>query len=116
MKESERLIRIMYWIISIGTFLAVFILLLWLTPPAEASECDHNCKTATSTAVVKEDHDHRKQYAWGAIHTCRLHAVYVGFKEDRWLTWCGERAKPAPLLDAATNDVTPDPQPRIIFK
>ena len=111
---NQKLKTILFYTYITAVVLAVGIILFHLST-AEASGCKHDCETTTNTAV-KEDHDHWKQYAKGAIHTCRLHAVYVGFSEGRWWTWCGERAKPAPLLDTSKNDVTPDPQTRILFK
>lgn len=111
---------LMYRIITIGILLAGVILVLALSPPANASECEHKhgCKT-TTVFVEEDDGDDWKKYAWGAVHACRLHAVWVGVTEKRWLTWCGEREKPRPLLNPGPvpNDITPDIQPnRIIFK
>ena len=118
-KAPQSLLSLMYWAITIGILLAGVILVLALSPPANASGCDHNCNKTITVIVEKDDGDDWKKYAWGAVHACRSHAVWVGVTENRWLTWCGEREKPRPLPNPGPvpNDVTPDIQPnRIIFK
>ena len=118
-KDSPSRLSIMYLAITIGILLIGVILVLALSPPANASGCKHDCGKTTTTVVEKDDGDDWKKYGWGAVHACRLNAVYVGVTERRWLTLCGEREKPRPLPNPGPvpNDVTPDIQPnRIIFK
>ena len=110
----------MYLVITIGIILIGVIVVLAYSPPVQASgghdDCHHDCGTdVTKNFTLNKDNDSWKYVAQGIIHTCRLHAVYIGFKEGRWLTWCGEdRTRPEPLPDGGpvvNNDVTPDPQP-----
>lgn len=113
-------LHLMYWIITIGTLLSGLILVLALSPPANASGCEHGCTPTTTYIVNKDDtaENVAKGIVIGALLVCGTRSVWTRIDEKRW-TLCGERPKPAPLPNPgpAVNDVTPDPQPnRIIFK
>ena len=95
--------HLMYWIITIGTLLSGLILVLALSPPANASECEHGCDR-TATVIVEKD-DNRWKYVVGtAIVTCAAISIY-----RQTLCWEQEKKKPLPNPGPAPrNDVTPD--------
>lgn len=103
----------LYWIITAGALLAGLILVLALSPPVQASGCEHNCGRTTTTVIVeKDDNDEWKYVVGTAILTCAAISIYRK-------TWCWEQEKPAPIPNPGPvpkNDVTPDMPARIIFK
>lgn len=100
------MLRFMYLIITIGALLAGLILVLAISPPVQASGCEHDCgRTTTNTTVVKEDSNEWKYVIGTAIVTCAAISIYRQ-------TWCWEKTKPEPIPNpgpAPRNDITPDP-------
>ena len=106
-KAPQSLLSLMSWAITIGILLVGVILVLALSPPANANECEHKhgCKTTTTVVVNKEDSDEWKYVLGTAIVTCAAISIYRQ-------TWCWEKGKPEPVPNPGPvpkNDVTPDP-------
>lgn len=104
-------LHILYWIITIGVFLLGLILVLALSPPANASGCEHGCTPPPTTTYIVDKDDNGLESALKAIGisaavACRVRAGYVGWTENRWWTWCGEGEKKKEPLPS------PGPAPR----